>query len=41
MEAYREQRRKVKRCMIQSRKKINEQFERKMNEDVNYNRKLF
>ena len=41
MEAYREEKRKVKRCIIQSKKKINEQFGRKMNEDVNRNRKLF
>ena len=32
---------KVKRCIIQSKKKVNEQFGRKMNEDVNGNRKLF
>ena len=30
MEAYREQKRKVKRCIIQSRKRVNEQFGRKM-----------
>ena len=30
-----------KRCIIQSKKKVNEQFGRKMNEDVNGNRKLF
>ena len=40
MEAYREKR-KVKRCIIKSKKKVNEQFERNMNEDVNGNRKLF
>ena len=34
MEAYKEEKRKVKRCLIQSVKKINEQFGRKMNEDV-------
>ena len=39
MEAYREE--KVKRCITQSKKRINEQFERKMNEDVNGNRKPF
>ena len=39
MEAYREEKRKVKRCIIQSKKKENEQFGRKMNEDVNGNRK--
>ena len=41
MEAYREEKRKIKRCIYQSRKKVNEQFGRKMNEDVNGNRKLF
>ena len=41
MEAYREKKRKVKRCIIQRKKKVNEQFGRKMNEDVNGNRKLF
>ena len=40
MEAYREKR-KVKRCIIQSKKKVNEQFGRKINEDMNGNRKLF
>ena len=40
-EAYSDEKRKVKRCIIQSKKKINEQFGRKMNEDVNVNRKLF
>ena len=32
MEAYREEKRKVKRCIVQSKKKVNEQFGRKMNE---------
>ena len=41
MESYREEKRKVKRCIIQIKKKLNEQFGRKMNEDVNRNRKLF
>ena len=41
MEAYREEKGKVKWCIIQSKKKVNEQFGRKMNEDVNGNRKLF
>ena len=41
-EAYREEKRKVKRCIIQSKKKkVNEQLRRKINEDVNGNRKLF
>ena len=41
MEAYKEERRKVKRCIYQSKKKVNEQFGRKMNEDLNGNMKLF
>ena len=41
MEVYREKKRKVKRHIIQSKKKLNEQFGRKMNKDVNGNRKLF
>ena len=41
MEAYREEKREVKMCIIQSKKKVNEQFVRKRNEDVNGNRKLF
>ena len=41
MEVYRKEKRKVKRCTIQSKKKVNEKFRRKMNEDVNGNRKLF
>ena len=41
MGAYREEKRKVKRCIYQSKKKVNEQFGKKMNEDVNGNRKLF
>ena len=41
MEAYIEEKRKVKRCIIQSKKKANEQFGRKINNDVNGNRKLF
>ena len=41
MEANREEKRKVKRCIIHSKKKVNEQFRRKRNVDVNRNRKLF
>ena len=41
MEAYREEKRKVKGCIYQSKKKLNELFERKVNEDMNRNRKLF
>ena len=31
------EKRKVKRCIYQNKKKVNEQLERKMNEDVNGN----
>ena len=40
MEAYKENR-KVKRCIYRSKKEVNEQFGRKMNQDGNGNRKLF
>ena len=36
-----EEKRKVKMCIYQSKKKVNEPFGMKMNEDVNGNRKLF
>ena len=39
MEAYREEKRGVERCMIQNKGKVSEQFGR--NEDVSENRKLF
>ena len=41
MEAYKEEKRKIKRCIYKSKKKGNEQFGRKMNGNVNGNRKLF
>ena len=41
MKAYREEKRKVKRCIYQNKKKVNKQFGRKMSQDVNGNRKLF
>ena len=41
IEAYREENRKIKRCIPQNKNKVNEQLGRKMNEDVNGNRKLF
>ena len=41
METYREEKRKIKRCIYQSTKKVNKQFGRKVNEDVSGNRKLF
>ena len=41
MEAYEEEKRKVKRCINQSKKKVQEQIGRKMNQDVNGSRKFF
>ena len=41
MEEYREEKRKVKRCIYKSKKRVNEQFGRKMNQDVKGSRKLF
>ena len=41
MEVYREEKRKVKRCIYEIKKKLNEQFERKKNEEGNGSRKLF
>ena len=38
MEAYMEEKRKAKRWVYQSKKKVTEQFGRKMNEDINENR---
>ena len=38
---FREVKRKVKGCIYHSKKKVNEQLGKKMNEDVNGNRKLF
>ena len=38
---YKEEKRKVKRCLYQSKKEVNEQFGRKMNHDVDGNRNLF
>ena len=40
MEAYREEKRKVERCIYHSKKEVNEQFGKKSNDDVNGNRKL-
>ena len=40
-EVYKEEKRKVKRYIYQSEKEVQEQFEGKMNQDVNGNRKLF
>ena len=41
MEACREEKRKVERCIYQSKKKVDKYFGRKMNEDVNGIMKLF
>ena len=38
-EVYREEKGKIKWCKYQSKEKVNEQSERKMNENVNGNRK--
>ena len=40
LEVYKEEKRKVKRCIYQSKEEVQEQFGRKMNQDVNGN-KLF
>ena len=40
MVAYREEKRKVERGLYQNKNKANEEFRRKMNQDVNGNRKL-
>ena len=41
MEVYKKEKRKVKRCIYQSKKEVNEQLGSKMNQDLNGNRKLF
>ena len=41
LEVYKEEKRKVKRCIYGSKEEVQEQFGRKMNQDVNGNRKLF
>ena len=41
LEIYKEEKRKVKRCLYQSKKEVQEQFGRKMNQNVSGNRKLF
>ena len=41
MEIHKEEKRKIKRCIYQSKKEVNAQFGRKMNQDVDGNRKLF
>ena len=41
MEACKEEKRKVKRCIYQSKEEVQKQFGRDMNQHVNGNRKLF
>ena len=41
MEVYKGEKRKVKKCIYQSQKRVNEQFGRKVNSNVSGNRKLF
>ena len=41
MEVYKEEKRKYKRCIYQSKKQVNEQFRRKMNQNVSKKRKAF
>ena len=41
MEIYKEEKRKVKRCIHQSKKKVNKQPGRKMNQDVDGSKKIF
>ena len=41
LEVHKEENRKVKSCIYQSKNEVNKQFGRKMNQDVNGNRKLF
>ena len=38
---YREERRKTKRCISRRKREVNEQFGKKMNEDIQGNKKLF
>ena len=41
MEVYKEEEIKVYRCIYKTKKKVTDQFRRKVNHDVNRNRKLF
>ena len=41
LEVYKEENRKVKRCIYQSKKQAQEQFGKKRNQDVNRNRTFF
>ena len=41
LDIYKEENRKVEKCIYQRKREVNEQFGRKMNQDVDENRKLF
>ena len=41
MEVYKEDKRKVKKYIYQSKEEVNEQYGRKVNQDMNGNKKLF
>ena len=41
MKVYKEEKSQAKRCIYQSKKRVNEQFGRKMNQGVSGNNKLF
>src|SRR5678816_4840484 len=41
LELYKEEKRNTKRCIRKRKQEVNEQFERRMNEDIQGNRKLF
>ena len=41
MDVYREERKKTKRCISMRKREVNEQFGKKMNEDIHGNKKLF
>ena len=41
MEVYKEKNKKIKGSIYQRKKDVNEQFERKLNQDIDVNRKLF
>ena len=41
LEVYKEEKRKTERCISRRKKEVNEQFGRRMNEDMQGNKKLF
>ena len=41
LEVYNDEKRKAKRCIYQSKEEVHEKFGRKMNPDMNENKKLF